>query len=66
MPYTASKEFSQYCELTQILHQRHGISLEDADNWVTEARNKVASGREPKEVLFSEFGIEEDFGLDLL
>ena len=53
--------------LIQILVRRDGLSTEEAQEWVDEARSRVREfGEDPEQILFEEFGLEPDFLFDLL
>lgn len=53
-------------ELTRILMRRDGLTLEEANEQVAEARRLVAAGADPEEVLYEELGLEPDWVMDLL
>lgn len=53
-------------EIIQILMKRDGLTLAEAAQSVKEARELVADGANPEEVLEEEFGLEPDYILDLL
>jgi hypothetical protein len=53
-------------ELVRVLMRRDGLTLEEAEEQVAEARRMVAAGADPEEVLYDEFGLEPDYVFDLL
>ncbi len=52
--------------IKQILMRRDGMSAEEADSVIWEARERVAAGEDPEEVLADEFGLEPDYLWELL
>ena len=53
--------------LREVLMRRDGLSGEEADELIEEARSMVyEEGRDPEEVLREEFGLEPDYVFDLL
>lgn len=52
--------------LKEVLMRRDGMSGEDADELIAEAREAVAGGEDPEEMLEFYFGLEPDFVFDLL
>ena len=52
-------------ELKTILMRRDGLTAEEADELIEEAREDVQNGCDPEEVLY-ELGLEPDFIFDLL
>ncbi len=53
-------------ELTRILMRRDGLTLEEANEQVAEARRLVAAGADPEEILYEEFRLEPDWVFELL
>ena len=53
-------------ELKEILMRRDDMTSEEADSAIDEARNMVADGEDPEEVLMDLFGLEPDYFLDLM
>jgi len=53
-------------ELEQILMERDGLSKDEVEELIQEARERVANGEDPETILFEEFGLEPDFVFDLL
>jgi len=51
--------------LKQVLMRRDGASSDDADEMITDARERVLEGEDPEEVLREEFGLEPDYIFDL-
>jgi hypothetical protein len=52
--------------LREVLMRRDGMSGDEADELIEEARERVADGEDPEEVLLDEFGLEPDYIWDLL
>jgi hypothetical protein len=52
--------------IKDILIRRDGMSPEDADEMIKEARQAVRDGEDPEEVLFDWFGLEPDYFWELL
>ena len=54
-------------ELKQAIMQRDGLTSEEADELIYNAREMVLEdGMDPEEVLLEEFGLEPDYIFDLL
>lgn len=53
-------------ELVKVIMRRDGMALEEAVEMVNEARQRVADGEDPEEILYDEFGLEPDYIFDLL
>jgi hypothetical protein len=52
--------------IVEILMRRDGLSKQEAELSVQEARQRVTEGEDPEEVLQDEFGLEPDYIFDLL
>jgi hypothetical protein len=52
--------------IKQVLMHRDGLSAEEAQAMIDDARLRVLEGEDPEEVLHEEFGLEPDFIFDLL
>lgn len=52
--------------LKQVLMRRDKLSSDEADELIAEAKELVAAGEDPEEVLYDEFGLEPDYVFDLL
>lgn len=52
--------------LLSVIMRRDGLSRSDAIEQINEAREMVANGADPEEVLYDEFGLEPDYVFDLL
>jgi hypothetical protein len=46
--------------------RRDGLSRREAQEMIAAAREEVAQGRDPEEVLEEDFGLEPDWVMDLL
>lgn len=57
---------SQGNAIINILMRRDGLSLEEAYERLVEARERLADGDDPEEILHEEFGLEPDYLFDLL
>ena len=52
--------------IKQILMRRDGMSADEAEELIQEAREAVAEGRDPEEVCYDYFGLEPDYTWELL
>jgi hypothetical protein len=52
--------------IKKVLIERDGISEEEADELIDDAKELVADGADPEEVCLDEFGLEPDYVWDLL
>jgi len=52
--------------LKEVIIRRDGLTEEQADVLISEARERIYSGDDLGEVLQEEFGLEEDYIFDLL
>ena len=52
--------------LKEVLMRRDGLSSDEADQRIEEARQDVLNGTDPEEVLAYEFGLEPDYIFDLI
>lgn len=52
--------------LKQVLMRRDRLTSDEADAAIAEAKERVAEGEDPEEVLLDEFGLEPDYVFDLL
>ena len=52
--------------IKSVLIRRDGLTPEEADDMIEEARQLVAEGENPESVLRVEFGLEPDYVFDLL
>lgn len=53
--------------LKQVLMRRDGLTSEEADSMIEDARSQVLDdGCDPEEVLANDFGLEPDYVFDLL
>ena len=52
--------------IKQILMRRDGMSADDAEELIAEAREAVAEGQDPEEVCCDYFGLEPDYIWELL
>jgi hypothetical protein len=50
----------------KILVRRDGLSRDEAREILLEARERVANGEDPEEILHEEFGLEPDYVFDLI
>ena len=53
-------------ELHRVLMRRDGLSAEEAEEWIEEARERVEDGEDPEDILHEEFELEPDYIFDLL
>ena len=53
-------------ELHRVLMRRDGMTAEEAEELIEEARERVDAGEDPEEILHEEFGMEPDYVFDLL
>lgn len=52
--------------LMKILMQRDGMSREDADEMIKDAKLRVVNGEDPEEILHDDFGLEPDYVFELM
>ena len=52
--------------IKSVLMRRDGLTPDEADEMIEEARQLVAEGEYPESVLRVEFGLEPDYVFDLL
>lgn len=52
--------------ILEVLMRRDGMSKEEALEFIAEAKQMVAEGASPEEVLHYEFGLEPDYMFDLM
>jgi TPP-dependent pyruvate/acetoin dehydrogenase alpha subunit len=52
--------------IKQVLIERDGMSPEEANELIQEARERVEEGEDPEEILYEDFGLEPDYIFDLL
>lgn len=52
--------------IKQVLMTRDGMSAEEAQELINEARQRVDAGEDPEEILHEEFCLEPDYIFDLL
>lgn len=52
--------------LKQILMRRDGMSADEAQEMINEARERVEEGEDPEEILHYDFGLEPDYIFDLI
>jgi len=52
--------------LKAVIMRRDGLSAREAQTLIDEARERVAGGEDPEEVLHDDFGLEPDYFWDLL
>lgn len=53
-------------ELVRAVMARDNLSRSEAESMVREARNEIANGADPEEILNEYFGLEPDYIFDLL
>ena len=53
-------------DLKTVLMNRDGISEDEADDLIQDAKKRVMDGEDPEEILESEFGLEPDYIFDLI
>lgn len=52
--------------LKKILMRRDGMSADEAQDLIDEARERVLEGEDPEEILHDDFGLEPDYVWELL
>lgn len=52
--------------IKDVIMRRDGLSSDDADDLINEAREAIEGGEDPEEVLSEFFGLEPDYIFDLL
>ena len=53
-------------EIVKILVERDGMTIDEAQQMVKEAKKQVYNGEDPEEILLYEFGLEPDYIFDLI
>lgn len=53
-------------DIVVVLMRRDGISKEEAEELVNDARERVRQGEDPEDILYDDFGLEPDYVFDLL
>jgi hypothetical protein len=52
--------------LKKDIMQRDGLTSEEADEMINDARERVMEGENPDEILHEDFGLEPDYIFDLI
>ena len=52
--------------LKHILMVRDGMTSQEADDAITEAKERVVEGEDPEQILHDDFGLEPDYIFELL
>lgn len=52
--------------LRQVVMERDGLSADEIDELIDEAKVAIADGADPEEILAEYFGLETDYIFDLL
>jgi hypothetical protein len=52
--------------LLEVLMRRDQMTKEDAQALIDDARERIAEGEDPEEILYDDFGLEPDYIFDLL
>ena len=52
--------------LKQVLMRRDKMTADEAQELIDEARERVAEGEDPEEILHYDFGLEPDYIFDLI
>lgn len=52
--------------LKEVIMRRDGLSSDEADDLIDEAKQAVLEGEDPEEVLSEMFGLEPDYFFDIL
>ena len=52
--------------IKQILMRRDGMSADEAQDMIDEARERINEGEDPEEILHYDFGLEPDYIFDLI
>jgi hypothetical protein len=53
-------------KLLKILMQRDGMTFGEAKDAIREAKQQVAAGCDPEEILYEDFGLEPDYIFEIL
>lgn len=53
-------------QIVKILMRRDGITKDEAEGMLDDAKARVAAGEDPEEVLHDEFGLEPDYVFELI
>lgn len=52
--------------IVEILMRRDGMSKAEAVEMLADARERVADGEDPEEILYEDFGLELDYIFELI
>lgn len=52
--------------LKTTIMRRDGLSSEEADDMIEEAKQRIITGNDPEEILYEDFCLEPDYIFDLL
>jgi hypothetical protein len=52
--------------LAQILMSRDSLTIDEAEELIADAKQRVLEGENPEDILLDEFGLEADYIFDLL
>lgn len=52
--------------ILEVLMRRDGMSRESAQELIDDAKERIADGEDPEEVLMEDFGLEPDYIFDLI
>lgn len=53
-------------ELKKIIMERDSLSSKEADEMISDAKQRIVDGEDPEEVLMEDFGLEPDYIFDLI
>jgi len=52
--------------LKEVLMRRDGLTDDEADDVISDARSRVWEGEDPEAILYDEMGLEPDYIFDLI
>lgn len=52
--------------ILEVLMRRDGMTEDEAKGYIADAKQMIAEGADPEEILHYEFGLEPDYVFDLL
>lgn len=52
--------------LKQVIMRRDGLSSQEADDLIDEAKERVLQGEDPEEILAEDFGLEPDYFFNIM
>ena len=57
---------SLHLSILEVIMRRDGLSKEEAQDMIDDAKSMVEAGADPEELCYTEFGLEPDYMWDLM